>query len=299
MTTIVDERYKREWDDYVVKDTTNYETSLDVTNLNASEQARTVALGFFRNYSGFDQTAYGEGNYTTGLTEQQAHDLWKESFNNQQALAKKQIINGGITTIPACVYDALVLYHWATGKIANVSQGNTRYNLLEVVRLADYSTAADMIINSTVNKQLCVKVATILRLADYGKYKTRKWYRANGIFKIRDFNEKGVLNNDQLRRARFAYYAETKKFLPMTPEGAKRQIAKEYEATLINKTFTYSGTNTFELEKNASITPVQKLEVVVNDAVLQYEYDWTISNFTLTISKSLNIGDIIQTTIKI
>lgn len=299
MTTIVDERYKREWDDYVVKDTTNYETSLDVTNLNASEQARTVALGFFRNYSGFDQTAYGEGNYTTGLTEQQAHDLWKESFNNQQALAKKQIINSGITTIPACVYDALVLYHWATGKIANVSQGNTRYNLLEVVRLADYSTAADMIINSTVNKQLCVKVATILRLADYGKYKTRKWYRANGIFKIRDFNEKGVLNNDQLRRARFAYYAETKKFLPMTPEGAKRQIAKEYEATLINKTFTYSGTNTFELEKNASITPVQKLEVVVNDAVLQYEYDWTISNFTLTISKSLNIGDIIQTTIKI
>ena len=299
MTTIVDERYKREWDDYVVKDTTNYETSLDVTNLNASEQARTVALGFFRNYSGFDQTAYGEGNYTTGLTEQQAHDLWKESFNNQQALAKKQIINSGITTIPACVYDALVLYHWATGKIANVSQGNTRYNLLEVVRLADYSTAADMIINSTVNKQLCVKVATILRLADYGKYKTRKWYRANGIFKIRDFNEKGVLNNDQLRRARFAYYAETKKFLPKTPEGLKRQIAKDYEATVINKTFTYSGTNTFELEKNASITPVQKLEVVVNDAVLQYEYDWTISNFTLTISKSLNIGDIIQTTIKI
>ena len=299
MTTIVDERYKREWDDYVVKDTTNYETSLDVTNLNASEQARTVALGFFRNYSGFDQTAYGEGNYTTGLTEQQAHDLWKESFNNQQALAKKQIINSGITTMPACVYDALVLFHWATGKIANVTQGGIRYNLLEVVRLADYSTAADMIINSTVNKQLCVKVATILRLADYGKYKTRKWYRANGIFKIRDFNEKGVLNNDQLRRARFAYYAETKKFLPMTPEGLKRQIAKDYEATLINKTFTYSGTNTFELEKIASVTPIQKLEVVVNDAVLQYEYDWTVSNFTLTISKSLNTGDIIQTTIKI
>ena len=299
MTTIVDERYKREWDDYVVKDTTNYETSLDVTNLNASEQARTVALGFFRNYSGFDQTAYGEGNYTTGLTEQQAHDLWKESFNNQQALAKKQIINRGITTIPACVYDALILFHWTTGKIANVSQGDTRYNLLEVIRLADYSTAADMIINSTVNKQLCVKVATILRLADYGKYKTRKWYRANGIFKIRDFNEKSVLNNDQLRRARFAYYAETKKFLPMTPEGLKRQIAKDYEATLVNKTFTYSGTNRFELEKIASVTPIQKLEVVVNDAVLQHEYDWTVSNFTLTISKSLNTGDIIQTTIKI
>ena len=299
MTTIVDERYKREWDDYVVKDTTNYETSLDVTNLNASEQARTVALGFFRNYSGFDQTAYGEGSYTTGLTEQQAHDLWKESFNNQQALAKKQIINSGITTIPACVYDALILYHWVTGKIANVSQGNTVYYLLEVVRLADYSTAADMIINSTINKQLCVKVATILRLADYGKYKTRKWYRANGIFKMRDFNEKGVLNNDQLRRARFSYYAETKKFLPKNPEGLKRTIAKDYEATLVKKTFTYSGTNTFELEKNASITPIQKLEVVVNDKVLQYEYDWTISNFTLTISKSLNTGDIIQTTIKI
>ena len=299
MTTLVDQRYKREWDDYVVKDTTNYETSLDVTNLNASEQARTVALGFFRNYSGFDQTAYGEGNYTTGLTEQQAHDLWKESFNNQQALAKKQIINSGITTIPACVYDALILFHWATGKIANVTQGGIRYNLLEVVRLADYSTAADMIINSTVNKQLCIKVATILRLADYGKYKTRKWYRANGIFKMRDFNEKGVLNNDQLRRARFAYYAETKKFLPMTPEGLKRQIAKDYESTLINKTFTYSVTNTFELEKIVSVIPIQKLEVVVNDAVFQHEYDWTVSNFTLTISKSLNTGDIIQTTIKI
>ena len=108
-----------------------------------------------------------------------------------------------------------------------------------------------------------------------------------------------MLNNDQLRRARFAYYAETKKFLPMTPEGLKRQIAKDYEETLINKTFTYSGANTFELEKIASVTPIQKLEVVVNDAVLQYEYDRTVSNFTLTISKSLNTVDIIQTTIKI
>ena len=85
----------------------------------------------------------------------------------------------------------------------------------------------------------------------------------------------------------------------MTPEGLKRQIAKDYESTLINKTFTYSGTNTFELEKIVSVIPIQKLEVVVNDAVLQYEYDWTVSNFTLTISKSLNTGDIIQTTIKI
>ena len=85
----------------------------------------------------------------------------------------------------------------------------------------------------------------------------------------------------------------------MTPEGFKRQIPKDYEATLVNKTLIYSGTNTFELEKFASITPVQKLEVIVNDAILQHEYDWTVSNFTLTISKSLNTGDIIQTTIKI
>ena len=39
---------------------------------------------------------------------------------------------------------------------------------------------------------------------------------------MRDINEKGTLSTDQIRRARFSYYAETGNFLPFTPEGSER-----------------------------------------------------------------------------
>mgnify|MGYP003325314330 CR=1 FL=1 len=144
-------------------------------------------------------------------------------------------------------YDALILYHWATGKIFQVNSGAKEYRLLNLIKKQEYETVANMIVNSTNNPDLCIKVATVLRLADYGRPKTRTWYRSEGVFTMRDINEKGTLDNDQIKRARFAYYAETQKFLPFTPESLQRQIASEYNKTLVIQGFTYSGTNTFTL----------------------------------------------------
>ena len=156
-----------------------------------------------------------------------------------------------------------------------------------------------MIVNSTVNKDLCIKIATVLRLADYGKPKDRTWYRSRGVFNMRDINEKATLDTDQLRRARFAYYAETQKFLPFTPEGKQRQIVKDYNDTLIVQNFTFSGTSTFTLAKSVSMSPIEKLTVTINDNIQQHLFDFTIDGTTLTITESMNTGDLIKTTIKI
>lgn len=299
MTTTVEQRFRRNWSDFTVKDHTTYHTVLNIANVTSSQKAIDCALSFFSNYSGFDQTAYGEGSYTTGLTEQQSFDLWKDAYNKQEMLAKRQLISNGIGTITQSVYDAMVLYHWATGKLFEVFHGKIVYEILPVLKQGKYDTLADMIINSQINKTLCVRIATILRLADYGKVKTRTWYRSNGVFKMRDFNEKGTLNNDQLSRARFAYFAETGNFLPNTPEGLSRKIVTDYNSTLVTQIFAFDGATNFNLLANASMSPVEKLLVTINDDIQQHFFDFTLDGFTLTITKSMNTGDIVKTVIKI
>lgn len=295
----VENKFKKIWNDFTVKDETAYSTQLSLENVTSSENARLLALGFFSSYNGFDTTAYGEGEYDIGLTEQQAFDLWQEAYNKQELLAKSQLIANNVTTMSRSAYDAIILYHWATGKLFQSIQGAIEYNLLKPLRLLDYDTVANMIVNSTINKELCIKIATVLRLADYGNPKTRAWYRSRGVFNMREVNEKAILNTDQLRRARFSYYAETLKFLPFTPEGKQRQIVKDYNDTLIVQNFVYSGTNTFTLAKSVSMTPIEKLTVTINDNIQQHLFDFTVDGTTLTITESMNTGDMIKTTIKI
>lgn len=300
MTEIVDTKLKKIWSDFTVKDTDSYSTVLDTASVNASDKAKTIALGFFGVYSGWNGKAYGEGSYTKGLTEQQAHDLWEIQFNKQQQLAKKQLIANGVSQITQSVYDGLILLHWATGKVLLVTNRAIEYRLVNPLIQRDYDTVADMIINSSKNNVLCVKCATVLRLADYGKLKTRKQHRAQGVFSMRDRNELGILTVEEIRRARYAYYAETLNFLPNTPEGAKRQLVKEYESTLIKQSFTYDGVNTvFTLEKSPSMEPQEKLEVLINGKIQQHFYDFTVSGDQLTILFPMTVGDIIATTIRI
>ena len=47
------------------------------------------------------------------------------------------------------------------------------------------------------------------------------------------------------------------------------------------------------------MSPQEKLKVTINDSIQQHLFDFTVNGNTLTISKAMNIGDIIKTTIKI
>lgn len=299
MTDTVELSLQKIWNDFNVKDSTLYSTQLVLNDITASEKAKLIALNFFGRYTGYTGTAYGEGSYDTGLTEQQEFDLWEETFNNQQQLAKKQLINAGISTLPQNVYDGLILLYWATGKVLVVQNNSIEYRLLNPLKNKNYDTVADMIINSSNNKILCSTIATVLRLADYGTPKDRTWHRRNGVFAMRTANEKGLLDDTSLKKARFAYYAETIKFLPFTPEGKQRQVVKDYESTLVTQVFTYDGTNTFTLEAAPSMSPMEKLSVTINNKLLQHLYDFTVDSFTLTITESINTGDIIKTVVKI
>tara|TARA_B100001094_G_scaffold301596_1_gene328040 strand:+ start:6641 stop:7555 length:915 start_codon:yes stop_codon:yes gene_type:complete len=300
--TSVEQRFQTVWEDFTVADNNLYSTKNDVENVNASDNCKLVALNFAR-YKGYTQTAYGEGSVTTGLTEQQSFDQWTTIFNEQQRIVKNQLQRSPITKISQSVYDGLILYHWITGKLFYVEAVEGTYTMLDSILNDDLDTVASMIRRSSINQLKCIKASTVLRLADYGKNKNRTWMRTNGIHHMRDQNEKFLLNDAELKRARFAYYAETLKFLPFTPESIKRDIANKYSKTISKQSFTYSGSSIFTLISQPSMTPVEKLQVKVNGSIIQHLFDYTLgttgSANQLTITKSLTNNDIIETSIKI
>ena len=109
-----------------------------------------------------------------------------------------------------------------------------------------------------------------------------------------------MFGENELKRARFAYYAETRQFLPFTPESNKRQIVKDYEKTLLSNKFVYdSTTNIFKLPKAPSMTPVEKLEVYINGDLVQNEYDYTVDGTSVIVTKPMEAQDIINTLIRI
>ena len=291
-------RYQTVWEDFVVQSHHLYHTELEIDSVNASANCELVALNFAR-YNGFNGFAYGESSVDTGITEQQAYDLWITEFDKQQRLVKNQMKSNDIKLISQSVYDGIVLLNWATGNVFNVDAVEGQYNLLPHIKTKAYDTVADMIKRSDMNNEKCIKAATVLRLADYGKTKNRTWMRTNGIYNMRDQNEKNLLSDSELRKARYAYYAETLKFLPFTPESIKRDISNKYNKTLIRQTFTYSGTTTFTLNKTPSMTPVEKLQVIVNGDIIQHLFDFTVSGTTLSITKTLQTDDFIETIVKI
>lgn len=300
--TSVAPRFQTVWDDFTVLDRTLYITKNDIANVNASDSCVLLALNFAR-YNGFHGYAYGESAITEGITEQQAFDSWTTVFNEQQRIVKNQLSRSPITKISQSVYDGLILYHWITGNLFYVQSTEGTYSMLQSILDDDFNTVASMIRRSSTNQSKCIKASTVLRLADYGKSKNRTWMRTNGIYYMRDQNEKFLLDDTLLKRARFAYYAETLKFLPFTPESIKRDIVKRYDKTLVKQSFTYSGTSVFTLNAQPSMTPVEKLQVKVNGSIIQHLYDFTLGSTgntnQLTITKTLTTNDIIETQIKI
>ena len=291
-------RNKTVWSDFTVLNNTLYTTGIDSKNLIASDSCKLTALNFSR-YVGFNGYAYGESAVSAGLTEQQAFDIWTIEFNKQQTFVQKQIISSGIRSLSQTVFDGLVILNWATGQVFYVDAVEGQYNLIKSIIANDIDTVASMIKRSNVNQDKCVRASNIMRLADYGSNKNRTWLRTNGIFNMRDQNEKFLLTDTEIKRARMAYYAETLKFLPFTPDGAKRDISNKYTKSLIKQNFTYSGTTTFTLNKTPSMTPLEKLQVIVNGDIIQHFFDFTVSSTTLTITKTLKTGDFIETIIKV
>jgi hypothetical protein len=308
MLTEIPTYFNTIWTDYTIRDNDLYTLEIDINDVYASDSIILIALNL-NAYTGYDNKGYGvKSTIDRGITEQESYDTWSQLFQTTQRTLKKQLLSlgtskssGGITSLPQSVYDGMVLYYWITGTILTVTTNEGIYDTKDAILNKDWSKLASMMMRSNVYKQHCIRAATVLRLADYGTSKSRTWLRTNGIYKMRANNQIGLLNNDELRQARFAYYAETLDFLPLTPESIKRDIAKRYNETLIIQTFIANGTvNTFSLSKPASMDPVEKLQVKVNIDVIQHLFDYTITTGNiLTISKELTAGDIISVTIRI
>jgi hypothetical protein len=296
--TNIRSRLNTDWTDFVVKDQNSVDTEINLQDMSATDTIKLVTLNMSR-YNGYDGFGYGVGVANRGITEQEAYDIWIEDFQTNQRTFIKQLQTLGIKSLSQCVFDGLLLYFIINGNILTVTAPEGTYELRNYVVEKDWSTVASMIKRSNFNPAFCMRAASIIKLADYGKTKDRTWMRQTGIFEMRDKNELNSLSIEQLARTRFAYYAETLKFLPKTPEGIKRGIAKEYEKTLIVENYTFDLTSVFTLSQTPSMEPVEKLKVEINGTQIQHYFDFTVVNNVVTITKSLSQGDIIRFTIKI
>ena len=299
MLTQVPEFFQTVWEDYTIKDQTLYDTKIDVLSLDVSDTCRDLALSFSQ-YNAYSGIGYGESNFTRGVTEQEAFEDWSITWNNEKKKILTLIKNFNILKITQNQYDGIVLFNWITGSASKVSASEGEYDLANSIKLQQWNTVANMIKRSKINKSKADIASKIIGLADYGSYRDRIWLRTQGIYKMRQQNELKALDSENLKRARFAYFAETGNFLPFTPEGIKRDIVNKYNDTLSEKRYTADGsTNTFTLTKSPSVYPVEKIKVEVNAKIIQLYFDYTVSGDTLTITKDLVNGDIIDVTIKI
>jgi len=294
--------HKTNWEDYTVLDEDLYETEIYIDSVFASDTLVLVALNNFK-YNGYNGKGYSVGTATRGITEEEAYNIWIEDFRRRERNLIRQLKSFGLNEISQSAFDGLLLYYLLAENFTIVYAMEGQYNLRDHIATKNWDTVASMILRDHANRQNSIRAATILRLADYGNPKNRGWLRANGIFEMRASNQIGLLSGDQLARARFSYYAETLEFLPLTPNSIKLDIAKRYEETLITQRWTYDGsTVNYSLSKTPAMTPVEKLEVKVNNNILQYEYDFTLSGNVFTIktdSIELVTGDIISSKIRI
>ena len=294
--------HKTNWEDYTVLDEDLYETEIYIDSVFASDTLVLVALNNFK-YNGYNGKGYSVGAATRGITEEEAYNIWIEDFRRKERNLIRQLKSFGLNEMSQSVFDGLLLYYLLAENFTIVYAMEGQYNLRDHIANKNWDTVAGMILRDHASRQNSIRAATILRLADYGNPKTRGWLRANGIFEMRASNQIGLLSGDQLARARFSYYAETLEFLPLTPNSIKRDIAKRYEETLITQRWTYDGsTVNYSLSKTPAMSPVEKLEVKVNNNILQYEYDFTLSGNVFTIktdSIELVTGDIISSKIRI
>lgn len=296
--TTVATYYQTIWSEFRVKSHEVYETDIVLSDVYLTDAIIMIALND-SSYNGYDNKGYGIGFADRGITEQEAYDIWIQQLQKEQTMFRKQLINLKLDKLPQCVYDGLFYYYWVTGNFLNVHALEGIYETRNVILEKDWDTLASMIMRDSKHKFKAVRAATIIRLADYGKYKSRTWLRTRGIYDMRAKNEIGLIKNDQLKRARFAYYAETESFLPRTPESIKRDIVKRYKETLITQQFIYTGTNTFTLLKSPSMSPVEKLIVKLNGVIIQHYFDYTVDGNTLTVTKTMSNSDVISTIIKI
>ena len=299
LETTVNTIFSTQWDDFTIVDKTVYDTDIDITQISASDEIKDIVLGLSK-YTVADGTGYGVSEFEQGPTEQQAYEEWIVHWNRTVRKTIKALENWQILKLSQNRLDALCWLNWELGQI-NTVQGIKTYDLKHAVIHKQWDTAANMIKNSIRSRISCRKIAAMFRLAQYEKPVTRISLRTNGINQMRTVNQVDLntMDSQNLKRIRFAYYAETAKFLAFTPESVKRDIAKKYNDTLIQQQFIYSGTNVFEIQKQPSMYPVEKLQVKLNGEILQHYFDFTLDGRTLTVLKDMNVNDIIDTTIKI
>jgi GH24 family phage-related lysozyme (muramidase) len=232
LSNVIDEKNLIEFDLFTVKDSELVNELKPIKNLETSESLINFILRqhLWRGYSYTDSTGVKRIGYGTpatdplnGLTEADSYSRWIDTFKNSERLFKRQI---GLPSLSQSQYDALVSLYYFTGSVEYVGSPNRRFYIKPYIENRQWQYVASTLVLTGANRLQRQAEASIMMLADYGKYKDRSLIKEQGLQDIRK-KYPDLLDITQRQQAEYVYYAETSRFLPKMTQSRKRQIVKQ------------------------------------------------------------------------
>lgn len=220
-----------EFDLFTVKNSTLVNTSVSLTDLEASDDLINFVLrrlswsGFSYTEDGITRIGYGTTKNTNGngLTEQQSYydfiDVFKEKERNFKRLMP-------LSSLSQTQYDGLLSLFYFTGSFKEVGSSSRKFSIINYIKDEKWQWVSSALALSGENRPTRQGEAKIIMLADYGRTKDRSLIKEEGLQQIRSLYPDRLESEISKRQAEYVYYTETNRFLPQTSESRKRQIVK-------------------------------------------------------------------------
>lgn len=165
-----------------------------------------------------------EGIDSDGLTETEAYNIWIKKFKEKERAFKKIFVLDKLTQSQ---YDGLLSMYYFTNDWTSVGTDIRKFKLYDDIKNRKWEYVATAMSHSGVDRILRQNEAKIIMLADYGVEKERILIKEQGLQDIVKHYPTRLLDDRSRAQAEYVYYAETKRFLPKTPESRKRILAKQ------------------------------------------------------------------------
>lgn len=222
-----------EFDLFTVKDSTAVSDNVLVKNLEASENIINYILrqtGWipFKDYDG--KIGYGLESDAdgSGLTEEQAYNIWIGEFKDKERQFKRII---KLDKMPQTKYDSLLALYWFTGTVSVVGSETRQFRIWDYIQENKWEWVATILTESGNLRSITQDLASIMMLGDYGKTVSRTLLKERGIKLVRQRYPDAFVDEVAKRQAEYIYYIETDRFLPNLTQSRMRQIVKQLSLT--------------------------------------------------------------------
>jgi hypothetical protein len=233
MLTLVESKYRIQWETFTKKDEFAVDFPINVGVVGVSADMIDVMIGY-KKWSGVRQIdaatgdytiGYGQGDYLLqkGMTESESFAEWYGYVQNRQKILRNQI---PIINIPQTIFDALVSLYLDTGRWRTVVAREGTYDLSSAIENSNWLLCADIISRGTFNPMLRRVESRVAMLADYTVNRSRQQNTIAGIHELRN-SYSGLSNEFDKLQTEFVYYRQIGAFLSGMSDLRKRRVISQ------------------------------------------------------------------------